>query len=89
MPTVSDRKKISKRVSWQSLGDTTYIYKSPNDELYLLQEVGKDIWDCISRGLFMDEIDKELAGKYAIDETVLENDLKEFVESMLKEGWIE
>lgn len=70
------------------LGETFFILDSESGKQYNLSEMEYEIIDCISKGVVFGEIVDNLAKEYNASIEQIEEDLKEYVASLLEEGLI-
>lgn len=70
------------------LGETFFILDSESGKQYNLSEMEYEIIDCISKGVTFGEIVDNLAKEYNASIEQIEEDLKEYVASLLEEGLI-
>lgn len=70
------------------LGETFFILDSESGKQYNLSEMEYEIIDCISKGVEFGEIVDNLAKEYNASIEQIEEDLKEYVASLLEEGLI-
>ena len=70
------------------LGETFFILDSESGKQYNLSEMEYKIIDCICKGVTFGEIVDNLAKEYNASIEKIEEDLKEYVASLLEEGLI-
>lgn len=70
------------------LGETFFILDSESGKQYNLSEMEYEIIDCISKGVAFGGIVDILAKEYNASIEQIEEDLKEYVASLLEEGLI-
>lgn len=70
------------------LGETFFILDSESGKQYNLTEMEYEIIDCISKSIAFGEIVDKLAKEYNASSDQIEEDLKEYVISLLDEGLI-
>ena len=70
------------------LGETFFILDSESGKQYNLSEMEYEIIDCISKGVAFGEIVDNLAKEYNASIEQIEEDLKEYVASLIEEGLI-
>ncbi len=66
------------------VGDETVILHLGNDTYYGLDAVGTRIWELAQDGLILSEIRDRIAGEYEVDPARVEEDLRRFVEELLR-----
>lgn len=71
-----------------AVGDETVILHVVNGTYYGLDPVGTRIWALINQGLSPPEICQALASEYGVALTMIENDVREFLTSLEKQGII-
>lgn len=82
--------KFAPYISWQidSENDFVYILNIKNDEWIFLNNISKDIWILFSEKKEINEIVNKLSLEYEIKESILEEDIIEFLNSLLLEGLV-
>ena len=64
------------------------IFETLKEKVYVTNETGKDILAFLKEGNAPNEIIDSLANKYNQDRTFVESDVKDFIESLLKNGLV-
>ncbi len=71
---------IAPNLSERDLGDEVVVVIAGSDEIHTFRETGMEIWKMLTKGLDTDGIISGLMKDYGIEEEVLVNDLKLFLE---------
>lgn len=84
--------QITFNVAWQreNSEDFVFIKDYIKNEFVVLEDVSKDIWMGVIRGLTRDEIQKDLLDFYdGVDADTIGNDIDDFISQCVRNGWIE
>lgn len=72
----------------QEIDDEVIILDSNTQEYFTINQVGKDIWELLSKELTLEEVVTELMEIYDISKEQLESDVKNFIEALSQKGLI-
>lgn len=72
----------------QEIDDEVIILDSNTQEYFTINQVGKDIWELLSKELTLEEVVTELMEIYDISKEQLETDVKNFIEALNQKGLI-
>lgn len=75
-------------VCWSKLEDETLLMNLDTGYCYTLDEMGGKIWGMLLEQRGLDEIALAITAEYAVERTVVENDLKALLEHLRLEGLI-
>lgn len=80
--------KIPQSVFIQEIDDETVILDTKTQEYFSINEVGKNIWDMISKTSSLQKILDELVNIYEVPKEQLKNDMINFLEALNQKGLI-
>ena len=80
--------QIPSSVFIQEVDNEVIILDTITEEYFSINEVGKDIWDLISKNQSLKAIKEELSLVYEIDEKQLEVDILNFIKALNEKGLI-
>ena len=76
---------VKNSVAWQEYFDKVYIFDDVNYEAFVLEDVSAFIWKALEKHHILEQILSLLIKKYpTTDKMVLENDLEEFLDSLIE-----
>ncbi len=79
---------IPSTVFIQEVDDEVIILDTNTQEYFSINEVGKDIWEHISKNTPKDKLIEELSTKYEVPKEQLEVDIQNFCEALEQKGLI-
>jgi len=85
---INTKVQIPSSVFIQEVDNEVIILDTITEEYFSINEVGKDIWDLISKNLSLKAIKEELSLVYEIDENQLEVDILNFIKALNEKGLI-
>ena len=79
--------RIKRGVSYHPFDDKVYVHSVDNNHDYIFEGIAADVLDFFSEhnDATLDELCAKLLTEYEVDETELQNDMREFVEQLLDE----
>lgn len=78
--------KFSDNISWQKMNDYIYIVNEYTGAVYYLNQISKYLWEAIAESMDIEIAIQQLSANYQIDIFQLENDVKNFLAELQKEG---
>jgi hypothetical protein len=85
---INTKVQIPSSVFIQEVDNEVIILDTITEEYFSINEVGKDIWDLISKNQSLKAIKEELSLVYEIDENQLEVDILNFIKALNEKGLI-
>jgi len=85
---INTKVQIPSSVFIQEVDNEVIILDTITEEYFSINEVGKDIWDLISKNQSLKAIREELSLVYEIDENQLEVDILNFIKALNEKGLI-
>jgi hypothetical protein len=85
---INTKVQIPSSVFIQEVDNEVIILDTITEEYFSINEVGKDIWDLISKNQSLKAIKEELSLVYEIDEKQLEVDILNFIKALNEKGLI-
>ena len=85
---INTKVQIPSSVFIQEVDNEVIILDTITEEYFSINEVGKDIWDLISKNQSLKAIKEELLLVYEIDEKQLEVDILNFIKALNEKGLI-
>jgi hypothetical protein len=85
---INTKVQIPSSVFIQEVDNEVIILDTITEEYFSINEVGKDIWDLISKNQSLKAIKEELSLVYEIDENQLEVDIINFIKALNEKGLI-
>ena len=79
--------RIKRGVSYHPFDDKVYVHSVDNNHDYIFEGIAADVLDFFAEhnDATLDELCAKLLTEYEVDETKLQNDMREFVEQLLDE----
>lgn len=75
-------------IPWQIVNDSVVIIDPAQNKIHELDEVATNIWNHLDGEHSLEQIATQLAGSYAVEESMAMTDVEEFCGSLLNEGLI-
>jgi hypothetical protein len=85
MPKILPKKTVKDQIEEES----GYLFDETTGYVYELNETGSRIWLMVKMGLTYDEIVERISQEYEVDRSMLERDVKEFLDKLIKYGVVE
>jgi hypothetical protein len=85
MPKILPKKTVKDQIE----GESGYLFDETTGYVYELNETGSRIWLMVKMGLTYDEIVERISQEYEVDRSMLERDVKEFLDKLIKYGVVE
>lgn len=78
--SLPEKVTLAQNLSERNLGDEIVVVKAGSDEIHTFRETGMEIWKMLAEGKNTVEIISALMKDYGVEEEVLVDDLKIFLE---------
>jgi transcription antitermination factor NusA-like protein len=85
MPRILPKKTVKDQIE----GENGYLFDEMTGYVYELNETGSKIWLMVKMELTYEEIVEKISQEYDVDRSILERDVKEFLDKLMKYGVVE
>ena len=76
-------------IAWRYIDGEAVLIDPADGIVFVLNEVGSQVWDLIDKPRFVDEIERKVISQYDVDRERVRRDLQQFLEDLATRSLIE
>ena len=76
-------------IAWRHIDGEAVLIDPAEGIVFVLNEVGAQVWDLIDKPRFVDEIEREVISQYDVEKECLRRDIQRFLEDLAARELIE